>query len=950
MVRDSSRRDLFVLNLSGLAFAVALAVAGSTVVAPRAVAATAADQAADDQGPGKSKQTDDLEVVTVTGSLIPQAKIETATPVTTITLEDLQNKGFTTIADAVQHSSFATGAVQGPQFSVGFTPGAQTVSFFGLSPSYTKYLIDGKPIADYPALYNGTDVITSMSGIPTVLVDSIDILPGGQSSIYGSDAIAGVINIKLKKKIDGIEADARYGWTNDGGGVERRLGLAGGFEVGPVNIVMGGQYEKTAPIWNYQRSLTRNFFANGSSPQIPERDFLVLGSDNSTYYFPPGATCAPVAGLFHNSIQTFDRPGHGTYCGSLRGNEYTINNGTESTQGYLRASVDVNDYIQVFTEALVSHDVQRYAAGQNFYQSQSDSSSPYYYFYDPALADEVNIQRYFSPEEAGGSGNSLNKNTTNSIRATAGLQGSFGPSTWKYILDMTYTENKLTEITNVGLTAGLNAYFANIMGPALDPALNLFGDGQPVYEPNYAALYQPITPAQYAAFSARLNNYSRTEDSLARLQVTNSSLFKLPGGDAGIALAVEGGRQGWSYNPDPAFLDGSAYLYTSSVGGGNRTRTAETAELRLPVVPWVTLDLSGRYDDYKVGGNSVKKGTYNLGLEIRPIKTLLLRGRYGTAFKVPTLSDEFQAQSGFFTTVTDYYQCALQGYTGANIGNCALANNDTVFGTTQGNKALKPITAKVIDGGIAWSPLERSSVTVDYIHWKISNEVQQQNSDVLLRTESACRLGQLDPASPTCVQALSQVQRDSAGNLIQINTPKVNVAEELLDVLVVGLNYTLPAGRFGTFNFQGSYTDTLKHEFTRFPGDTPINYLDSPFDSTEFKTKENISVTWDFHKFGTTLYVERYGLTPNYLAQLVPEGYATPGAGRVQTWTIANLSAKYEVLPGLVISANCNNLFNKAPPPDYSQPGTTTQPYNLFNYNAYGREYFVQANYKFGGH
>ena len=74
--------------------------------------------------------------------------------------EDLSIKGFATVADALQHSSFSTGAVQGPQFSVGFTPGAQTLSLFGLSPSYTKYLIDGRPIADYPALYNGTDVIT----------------------------------------------------------------------------------------------------------------------------------------------------------------------------------------------------------------------------------------------------------------------------------------------------------------------------------------------------------------------------------------------------------------------------------------------------------------------------------------------------------------------------------------------------------------------------------------------------------------------------------------------------------------------------------------------------------------------------------------------------------------------------------------------------------------------
>ena len=71
---------------------------------------------------------------------------------------------------------------------------------FGLPLGYTKYLIDGRPMANYPALYNGSDTFTSISGIPMDLVDHIDILPGGQSSLYGSDAIAGVINIVLRRR------------------------------------------------------------------------------------------------------------------------------------------------------------------------------------------------------------------------------------------------------------------------------------------------------------------------------------------------------------------------------------------------------------------------------------------------------------------------------------------------------------------------------------------------------------------------------------------------------------------------------------------------------------------------------------------------------------------------------------------------------------------------------
>ena len=119
--------------------------------------------------------------------------------------------------------------------------------------------------------------------------------------------------------------------------------------------------------------------------------------------------------------------------------------------------------------------------------------------------------------------------------------------------------------------------------------------------------------------------------------------------------------------------------------------------------------------------------------------------------------------------------------------------------------------------------------------------------------------------------------------------------------------------------------------------------------STEFKTKTNAAITYDYAKLSTTLYVEYYGRTPNYLAQQDPVAtYSAPGAGRLGTWTIANLSAKYEILHGLILSANVNNLFDKLPPIDYSTPGIYSAPFNVENYNNYGRSFFVEASYKFG--
>ena len=230
--------------------------------------AHAQEQAAQDQAATTTdEKTKDLDKVTVTGSLIPQTTLETFTPVTIISAEDIQARGFNTVAEVLQSSSFATGGVQNNQSSASFTQGAETLSLFGLSASYMKYLIDGRPMANYPALYNGSDVFNNISGIPVELVERIEILPGGQSSLYGSDAIAGVVNIILKKNIDGAMLSARFGGYDEGGGQSGRISFADGFSAvdDKLNVVYGIQAEKTNPVWGYQRDLTSQFNTEGTT-------------------------------------------------------------------------------------------------------------------------------------------------------------------------------------------------------------------------------------------------------------------------------------------------------------------------------------------------------------------------------------------------------------------------------------------------------------------------------------------------------------------------------------------------------------------------------------------------------------------------------------------------------------------------------------------------------------
>jgi len=888
-----------------------------------------------------------LEAVTVTGSLIPQSEIETATPITTITAEDMKIRGFATVADALQQSSFATGGVQGAQFTGGFTPGAQTLSLFGLSPSYVKYLIDGRPMSDFPALYNGSDTFNSISGIPAELVERIDILPGGQSSLYGSDAIAGVINIVLKKKLDRPSIDVRYGFYQRGGGPSRRVTLADSFTIGRFNLLVGLQYEKQDAIWGFDRGITSHYYANGTSAPVAGRDVLVSSATGNGYQFFDPNNCANVSNLFGGSEAKQFRPGSGEYCGSFLSPGYrTLKNNSENAQAYAHGTFDINDHNQLYGDFLYNYDETRFATGSNYTFWSTGVS--YGYIYDPRYDDYYTLQRAFAPEDIGQGGykSIQNKQTTNAWRGTFGGKGSFGESNWDYDVAVTHTEQKLITRDWQRFTDPIEAYFASHV---LGEQEGVTDDGYPIFEPNYAALYNPISPADFAAFSGYTTTHAKTWDNMLRGQVTDASLFTLPGGDAGIALVAEGGNQGWSYVPDARLLNGGVWGTTDVQGAGHRNRYAATTELRLPVFSMLTVDVSGRYDKYKVEEQSVDKATYNIGLEFRPFESLLLRGRYGTAFKAPTLSDEFQGASGYFSGVTDYYQCALRGFRGSNISDCPAPYNDhPVLGTQSGNTKLKPITAKVWNYGVVWSPWVRTSFSVDYYHYSIKNEVNTQSADLLSQNEARCRLGELDIGSPLCVEALSQITRDGQGFITDIYTPKVNVSNEIVNAITADAAYLQPLDAYGSLGFRLSYSDILTHKYRPFPGDEMIDLLRDPTQSIgDFKSKVNGSITWNSssHRWGVTLYGTRYGSSPNYLASTY--GFAEDGAGRLKPWILFNTSVQFNPTDDWALSLNVNNVANKMPPPDHSYPGTSGAPYNEFLYDPYGRAYYLEATYKF---
>lgn len=885
--------------------------------------------------------------VTVSGSLIGNADIQTATPTYTITAADIRARGFDNLADVLRNSVLATGSVQGPQAAGSFTQGAQTVSLFGLSPQFTLILLDGKPIADFGRLYNGTINFTSISNFPIGIVDHIDVMPGGASSIYGSQAIGGVINIVTKSHWHGSEISVQAGGYSDGGGANQRISGVYGNDVGKWNVLAAMEFDNASPIWLYQRPSAANLSANAGGASLPSTQAAIVDFGNAaTYTGNPLSYVSPPNGcatqLFGGStVQVTSKAPNppGDYCGSNNLNGYTTySNQLRNLDGMLKLAYQLNDRTTLYGTAMANWQQQRWFPGVSAWfpddlpESGVEDANTGHYLY---------LQKYFAPEEMpdGVVGQMYRQNDL-LYQVSIGAKGQWGDSGWNWDLYYLRTGDRTDVVEPLAIASDVDAFFGkNILGPVLgvDPR-----SGLNLYHPNYNAFFQAITPAQYASFTQGVGESSRTWINDTRATISNASLFALPGGDAGVAVLVESGNEAWYEPVNPLFTQGDVFEHAATGGGGQRSHAASAFELNLPLLKPLTIDLSGRYDYYALDhGSDNRKFTYKAGVEVRPFSTLLIRGNYTTSFKAPDLSSIYLGPTDYYTTITDYYLCAL-----AQSNSCGTAYLYGVRGTTLANPKLQSTSAQSWTLGTVWSPTDDLNISVDYLHIAIQNEVVQQDLDLLMRTDAQCLLAQ-NPNASGCQSVINQVTRAGEfGPVTGITTYYANLANEITESIMGTARYRYALSHVGVLNVQLDYNNMLKHDYQIAPGEAPINSLTNSQYSTEFKSIIGGSLTWTSPngQWTSTLYGHRYGPSPNYIA--TNDGTGTPGAGHVSPWITFNGSASYRPTRNLSISLLVNNIANKMPPRDAS---FIVYPYfNNENYNIYGREISLLVDMKLG--
>ncbi|MGK5029300.1 TonB-dependent receptor plug domain-containing protein [Janthinobacterium sp. MDT1-19] len=861
--------------------------------------------------------------VVVTGSRIPRASLEGPSSVTILTGDEITKQGYKNVFDALTNQVQNSGFTQGEDFGNTFTPSANTISLRGLGPNHTLILLNGRRLADFPVAYEGTVNFTNLANIPSSIVDRIEILNGGASAIYGSDAIAGVVNVILKKQTEGFDINVKAGGTTRGGGGNQRVQLTGGGNFDKLHTLFSVELSQRDPL----SSLDRDFMSSksGTPTNIVSRRVVQAGTSGT--YVDLGDTCSQFGDMYGGSVIKYQAK-NGSYCASPKvGPTYwTTQTKNRSQNVFGSANYELSSETTLFADFLIGkNSTENNTRGPTWTSSSTGSS----YFRNQNTGKYEAWTRYISPEEIGGVSRYNRKWDDLATAISLGAKGRIPGTAWQYEANYNASMYKSESHTPRAL-ANIDSFF-------LGPKLGVDASGVPIYAPDPARLSRRVTASEFDSITGNSDSDDKAWTNTLSL-ATNGDLFQLPAGVAKIATIAEVGKQGFSNVPDARLNDGYFNVATKSdITAGTRTRYALGAELNLPLHEKLIGTLAGRYDRYSFAGRHEGKFTYNGGLELRPAPDLLFRANYATSFRAPDMNYIYKARgTGYYSSTTDYYRCNAAGQA---IDKCEFASKSPGADYVQnGSKDLQSEKGKSFGVGAVWSPSSNFDVSIDYWNIQIDDLVTNLSSDKILRDESDCRLGKLDIASPTCVDTLGRVERfaanalNRAGEIKTITVNPINAAKQSSSGIDVSLKYLLRTTDYGRFAFKANYAKVLSNKSQQFAGDEEIDELKS-LNNSDWRDKLNLSVNWSAGDWSNTLLVSRYSKIPNAAGK----GYLTPTA-------LANISTVYRINDRATLSLIVNNVFDKIKRDDSG--GWPYYP--VGSYSPQGRQGWVEFNYHFG--
>ena len=909
--------------------------AGCAILAIGVVAPSASAQSTQpDQLPSTNAQGEPVEnpeSIVVTGSRIRRDPLSQDAPVVFMDRADLDRTGLVSTAEILQRLPSSGGGLNSrfnnsgnfgnPPDGGGVGAGAAEVDLRYLGSRRVLVLVDGLRYVN-GASASGVPGSTDLNTIPESMIERIEVLQDGASAIYGSDAIAGVINIITKKHQDGFLGSAQAGIFAQGDGFTQNYQLSYGLgsENTGTQIVVGGNYVKQEPVSSGDRDIS--LFPTPGATQCdsscssgtPNGRFIVLGQNLTLR--------APVIGR----RPVYDPAGAG---GDFRG--FTTPD---------RFNFAPFNFIQIPTEryGAFANVTQELGADLNLIvkavynrRNSSNQAAPLPLFVGPDagngnLLDTIVIDATnpFNPFGTLGPGtyNFIGRRfvengprrynqQVDTYYGSATLEGSFnvGAGRWYFDVNGVYGKNKADQTVFGNVNA---ANLQRALGPvaactAPCVPFNIFGGAG------------SITPAMidYVTFTQRDSSRQELWDVSANV---SGSLFDLPGGPLGIAFGAEHRDQSGRFDPDAIVAAGLGSDIPALPTRGQFNVDEVYAEVRAPLLADRTffnlleLDAAVRYSNYSTSGSTT---TFKGGANYKPFADLRLRASYAEGFRAPSIGELFGTPSRFDQEVVDPCSAVGGQIPAAVRANCIAqgvpANgsyvqlNPQISVITGGNQSLaaEELTSWVFGGVYSPSFVPRLSLEVNYFDIEVRGAISAIQAETLL--------GRCTGANDAL--SCAAISRTASGQISQIQGLLQNIAAIQTDGLDVTLNYRMPTETAGTFGLY--WSNSLLFDYTvTVPATTGVTDISregteqgSP-DQAFPKFKSTAILDWGIDNF-------KASVTGRYISA-VTESQANDNrlGRRLYTdlqlgWDTTGFNGRER---GFEFVIGVNNLFNVTPP------------------------------------
>jgi iron complex outermembrane receptor protein len=894
-----------------------------------------------------------IQRVEITGSSIKRATAETASPIQVISRDDLMKSGKGTVAEYLQTLTVDGAGSLPTGFGNGFAAGSTAISLRGLGATSTLVLLNGRRMAPFARADDGQKSFTDLSTVPMQIVERIEILKDGASSTYGADAIAGVVNIILRKDFEGLQLKGDTGWSRYDDAKQNKASITwgkGNLDEDKYNIVLNAEYFQSDRLKNSDRK-DRDYIGHGDLrpygfPAATQfGNGIILGNNNSQQGNPAGAIRNPVtndyvslpgcATLSATKDQTGANGGCLWYADQFRDMQPEI----ESKNLYARGTWQVNDNLQAYAEAGYSKRDTSFtlvpptitptvAFPRNAANPQgfiNYSALPLMAASHPQNPFGVATRVRYSAFDIGPSTRVANNEFT---RFVVGAKGSFAG--WDFDTGFTHSESKL------------HLDYSNMLNmKVLQAAL---GDPTSKYFPYYIGTQASKNPASlYAALAV-----NATSDSSTKLDVidfkASRELFALPGGNMGLALGAEHRRQKLSNPSLSGSEDGSINSNYTAAFGDDKV-SAIYAEILAPVIKSVELSAAVRYDKYDKFNSTTPK----VGAKWTPIKSFALRGTYTEGFRAPGPAEsDVRSQSTGNSSVIDPIRCPggkTPAAGGATLADC----NISVAAVKVGNPNLQPEKSKGYTAGIVWDPFDGTSMALDAWKIKRSNEINP-----MTYAEAA--------ALPTAIRndnnlVVNGVAIPNTGTLVMTQAPYRNSSFTEVAGVDLDLKQRLRLGDYGraTVGLVWTHTATWKrHEnaTTVYQYNGTHGNCDTSNCAGTPKNKINLNASWDYQNWNLTAQTNfRDSMKNIYFeggpcASVLANGQPGTKDCEIASFTTTDLSARWKFSKQLTLFASVNNVFDKIAPLDpLTYGGLSYNPMDASG--AIGRYFKLGAQYNF---